>query len=383
MKIQDLLCEARDYDKISDPALRWLAQYTYENLNKWPGAHIIQELLKDYPSDAGTIYRGMNFSTPDAYEKFMQEFGDSDQTQLTFSGVTSWTKHEKSAEQFATTQPTYFLNREVMIAHGEMQRNRERLSGHRGVILHMHIQAGAGIDVDASGVGHESEVVMPPGTYTVRIHKVIKKYADQLADADTTIDQVVQSVNSPKEIYKSSDSGHSFVSHVLHHHVSDLSDQSRDHLFKLLKPKPSVSPFIYEVTPAYAWGQPKSDQVDVRYHIPAQGLFDMYAQGVFRSHAHKKLIQQEARRVWKLIKPFLKDNLVKAERLDMRPLRQVAQLAGTESQLNQVIRDTVGAEYHRLQQVGRDINRISDTKMRAKALADHSETLQQLLQKIR
>lgn len=383
MRIKHLLPEARDYDKISDPALRWLAQYTYENLNKWPGAHIIQELLKDYPSDSGIIYRGMNFSTSDAYEKFLAQFKGADQTQLTFTGVTSWSKHEQTAHQFAITQPTYFLNLEVMRAHDEMQKQKERLSGHRGVILSMSISQGEGIDVDASGMGHESEVLMPPGTYTVRIHKVIKKYADQLADADTTIDQVIQSVKTPEEIYKSSDSGHSFVSHVLHHHVKHLSDGSRDHLFKLLKPKPGVTPFVYEVTPAYAWGQPKSDKVDVRYHIPAQGLFDMYAQGVFMSDAHKKLIQQEARRVWKLIMPLLRDNLVKAERLDMPPLRQVAQLAGTETQLNQVIRDTVGAEYNRLQQVGRAINRISDPKVRAKALANHAETLQQLLQKIR
>lgn len=382
MRIQDLLTEAQDYHKIQDPALRWLAQYTYENLNKWPGAHIIQSLLADYPAPAGIIYRGINFSTQDAYEKFMQQFNDSDSAQITFSGITSWSSHVTAARQFAITQPTYFLNREVMVAHDVMNRNKERLAGYRGIILSMQIEQGDGIDVDASGVGHESEIILPPGTYMVHIHEQIKLYAHELADANTTIDQVVQSVKSPQEIYKGSDSGHSFVSHVLHHHVADLSDASRNHLFKLLKPKPNVKPFVYEVSPSYSWGQPKSNRLDVVYHMPAMRLFDMYEKGVFTSAGHKKLIQQEARKIMKLMLPFLRDNLVKAERLDMRPLRFVAKLAGAETQLNQVMRATVGAEYARLQAEGRHINRIRDPEEQHKAMSAHAEQLQQLLQKI-
>lgn len=382
MKIHDLLSEAQDYHKIKDPALRWLAQYTYENLNKWPGKEIIQQLLHAYPSDAGTVYRGINFSTPDAYEKFMQPFGDSDHAKLTFSGITSWTKHAQSAHQFAITQPTYFLNREVMIAHDVMNKNKERLAGYRGVILSMKINSGDGIDVDASGVGHESEIIMPPNTYEVSIHETIKLYADHLKSGDTTIDQVIQSLKSPSELYKSGASGHSFASHVLHHHVKELSDASRNHLFKLLKPKAGVKPFVYEVSPTYAWGGKSSDKVDVTYHIPALRLFDMYNQGVFTSDAHVHEIKMLARKVIKQVLPMLREHLVKADRLDMRPIRIVAKLANAESELNQVVRQTVGAEYARLQHVGRDINKIQDPESQRKAIEDHAEELQQLLQKI-
>jgi hypothetical protein len=382
MKLSELH-EAQDYHKITDPALRWLAQYTYENLDKWPGVHIMQELLTTYPCEAGTIYRGINFATAEKYAQFMQLFGGKTTTTLTFNGVTSWSKHEKTAQQFAITQPTYFLNREVMVAHDQMNRQRERLTGYRGVILSMKVEQGGGIDVDASGVGHESEVIMPPGTHEVTIHEHIKTYADQIQDQDVTPDQVIQAVHTADELYKSGASGHSFVSHVLHHHVHTLSDASRQHVFGLLKPAPGVPSFEYEVEPTYEWGKPLSDKVDVSYHIPALRLFLMYDKHMFTRAAHVTAIKREAGKVIKQVIPMLDTYLVRAHRLDMHMIRLVAQIAGMESELDQVIRRTVGAEYHRLQQVGREINQIPDVQARARAIQDHTQALTDLLRKIK
>jgi hypothetical protein len=375
------LHEAQDYHKIADPSLKWLAQYTYENLNKWPHSDIIQDLLHRFPSNAGTIYRGINFNTPEQYAEFMQPFAGSQTAELTFTGVTSWSTHKQTAHQFAITQPTYFLNREVMMAHDQMQKQRERLSGYRGIILSIRIAQGTGIDVDASGVGHESEVILPPGTYQVHVHEHILTYADQLHQAITTPDQVIQRVKSVSELHRRHDT-HSFVDHVLHHHMHDLSDASRNHMFKLLKPRAGEPVFKYVVEPHVRWGD-TTDGVDVHYATPALSLFDYYNQGLFVSATHVNAIRKLAREVWHQMVPMLKVHLVHAERLDMGMIRMVAQIARTETELNQILRDTVGAEYHRLQQVGREINQIPDAQARARAIQDHTQALTDLLRKIK
>lgn len=377
-----MISEAQDYDRIQDPSLKWLAQYTYENLNKWPHSHIIQDLLQRFPSQSGVIYRGINFSNVEQYAEFMQPFQGQDTAELTFPSVTSWSADKRTAHQFAITQPTYFLNRDIMMAHDVMHKQRERLSGYRGVILSMRVDHGAGIDVDASGVGHESEVIMPPGTYQVRVQEQILTYADQLKQMDTTIDQVIQNVKSVSDLQKTHET-HSFVDHVLHHHMHALSDASRDHLFKLLKPRAGEPVFKYVAEPHVTWGDSLDDQVNVHYHTPALRLFDYYKQGLFVSTTHVNQIRKLAREVWKQMIPMLKSHLVHAVRVDMRVIRMVAQIAHAETELDQILRDTVGAEYHRLQQVGREINQIPDDQARARAIRDHTQALTDLLQKIK
>ena len=120
MKISDLF-EAQSYDKIKDPALRWLAQFTYENKGKHPPQEYLTKLIKKYPNQAGTVYRGLNFYTEEAWKEFISKF-TNDQTTLTFAGVSSWSHDPTTAHQFAVTQPTYQLSLQVMTAHSPLGR---------------------------------------------------------------------------------------------------------------------------------------------------------------------------------------------------------------------------------------------------------------------
>jgi hypothetical protein len=380
MKIHELL-EAQDYQRITDPSLKWLAQYTYENLNKWPGAHVVEDLLKRFPCDAGVIYRGMNFYTQEKYEEFMSQFKGAKSASVEFGSITSWAHTESDAEQFAVTQPTYFLNREVMVAHGEMQAQKERLSGYRGIILSTQIAADAGIDVNKSGVGHESEVILPPGVYMINVHKLIKKYAHQIADADVDINQVILNM-TVSDLEKSSGDAHSLFDYVMHHHIPDLNAAARSHLFQLFKPDMSKDIFVYQVDPVSTWGKTDGTKVQFHYWTPAYFLLELYKKGVFNNPTHVSYIKNLAKRIMRQAMPVFKQNLIPAERLDMRLIKQVAQIAGMELELNKLLRSTVGAEYQRLQDEGRLINKIRDPKEHEKALRDHSEQLKQLISKI-
>ena len=372
--------EARDWRSISDPALSWLAKYTYENLDKWPGSEIIQSLQERFPADAGVIYRGINFYTQDEHDKFMSQFGDARETDMLFGGVTSWTRSERGAEQFAITQPTYFLNREVMVAHGRMRDERERLAGYRGLILGMHLPAQVGIDVDASGVGHESEIVVPPGTYHIFIHRVIKKYADQLRDADTTVDRVI--LQTTRADLSTTQTNASFLDHVLHHHLDKLSPQARAHLFKLYAPDPSLPAFRYSVEPTYKFGEHEPDTVEFHHGIPALRLFRLYKRGAFTDPRQEKAIVALARRAVKQALPIIRDNIVQARRCDLSDVQLAADIAGMSTDLSAVIRNTIGAEYRRLETQGREINNIKDARERQRAIERHTERLTSLLSKI-
>jgi hypothetical protein len=375
------LQEARDHESFKDKADAWLARYTYENLDKWPGRDTILTLLDRYPSKQGKIYRGINFSTQQDYDNFMQQFGGNSQAVLEFSGITSWSHSKSQAQQFAVTQPTYFLNKEVMVAHGVMKKNKERLAGHRGVILETVIKQGDGIDVDASGLGHESEVILPPGSWHVSITQQLKKYQHQLEDGDAHIDQVIQRTTSVEDT-KGSGGHHSFFEYVLHHHSDQISNKSRSHIFSLFKPSDSMPAFVYTATPAYVWGKEEENLTDFDYHIPGARLFDLYLAGIFVDPKHQRWIKQLAAKVVSMAVPVLEKHIISARRVNMHALNMVADIAGQQSQLAQVLRNTVGAEYQRLQTQGREINRIRDPRDHERAIKAHTEALSALLNKL-
>ena len=381
MKIHELL-EAQDYQRIADPSLKWLAQYTYENLNKWPGAHIVQDLLHRFPCDAGVIYRGMNFYTQEKYDEFMQQFKGAQTASIEFGSITSWSESKSEALQFAVTQPTYFLNREVMVAHGEMQAQKERLSGYRGIILSMQVAQGEGIDVNKSGVGHESEVILPPGMHSITIHEQIKKYADQIVDKDVDINQAILSMKVP-DMKKSTGDSHSLFDYVMHHHVQELNSQARDHLFQLFKPAPNADIFVHKSEPSDSYGDIDSNKVMFQYWTPCYFLFELYEKGVFEKPAHVSYIKNLAKRIMREAMPVFEKNLIPAEHVDMRLIKQVAQIAGAEDQFTRMLRRTVGAEYQRLQDEGRQINQIKNSKEQEQAMRLHAEKLKQLFSKMR
>jgi hypothetical protein len=128
---------------------------------------VIQELLKDYPFEGGTLYRGVNFRTEEDYKKFMAETRNG--TVYQTGRCTSWTTHEGTAEQFATTWPVFNLNRELAQAEDERRNNKEWMLGHRGIILKFECPRNTAIDVSETEHAAEDEVLLLPGTYNIEV----------------------------------------------------------------------------------------------------------------------------------------------------------------------------------------------------------------------
>jgi hypothetical protein len=242
---------------------------------------------------------------------------------LTFSVVSSWSQDPTTARQFAVTQPTYQLNPQVMAAHGIQQSRKEALSGYRGVILKMHLDANQAIDVDASGVGHESEIVVPPGTYVIEIDQIIKKYEHQLQDKDTDINQVV--LNTNREDLKKSNTEHRFFDYVIHHHVKELSPKAQEHLYNLYAPLPGGPSFVYDVDTSQDYFT-KKDRIRVEYHVPSWKLFELAHQGAFNSQKIKK-IQNLGKQIINQALPVVKEYAATATEFNPQLLKFIGRMS--------------------------------------------------------
>lgn len=375
MKISDLF-EAQSYDKIKDPALRWLAQFTYENKGKHPPQEYLTKLIKKYPNQAGTVYRGLNFYTEEAWKEFISKF-TNDQTTLTFAGVSSWSHDPTTAHQFAVTQPTYQLSLQVMTAHSVQQSRKEALSGYRGVILKMHLDANQAIDVDSSGVGHESEIVVLPGTYEIEIDQIIKKYEHQLQDNDIGINQVI--LNTTREDLKKSNSENQFFDYVIHHHVKELSSNAQEHLFALYAPLPGVKSFIYDVDTSQHYFT-KKDQIRFEYHVPCWRLFELASQGAFNSQKIKK-IQTLGKQIINQALPLVREYAATATEFNPRLLKFIGKIS-QDNRIDATIQQVVGKRIQELNNQVREINKIKDHKEKAQAILDYQTEFTRLLQRV-
>jgi len=129
-------------------------------------------------------------------------------------------------------------------------------------------------------------------------------------------------------------------------------------------------------------GATDSTKVQFHYWTPAYFLFELYEKGVFQAATQKAYVIKLAKQIMREALPVIAQHIIAAERLDMRLIRQIAKIAGMESALDKILRTTVGAEYQRLQDAGRLINKIKDPVAYEKALHDHAEQLKQLLSKL-
>jgi len=368
--------EAQNWETIRDPALKWLGRFTYENQGKNPDKSILDSLINDYPNKAGIVYRGMNFTREESYREFMELFNKSN-GKLTFNVVTSWSSDPGTAKQFALTQPTYQLNLAVMTAHQEQMKQRERLSGYRGVILKTTLSAGVGIDVDSTGVGHESEIVLPPGTYQTEIYEEIKRYKHSLEDKDISIDEVI--LKTTPESLRSRSTEHSFFDYVIHHHGQELSSKAQRHLLRLFGPKPGA-PLFWSSIERHTNYFTKKPEVTFDYSIPTIRLFELAEKEVFTPEVTKK-IQALGKKIISEAVPVLRDVIVDATYFNPAQLGFVSRVSKDYRAID-AIRDAIRPEITKLNQKVRDINKIEDPREKRQAIEQYKERMVSLLSKL-
>ncbi len=178
----DYLQESKLFNILNED---WEEDVRYYVLNDGQGAGRIarqmDELKRMFPNKAGTLYRGLNFSTPQQYLDFRRSTKNG---KITSDGISSWSPHFETAQDFAKNRKVYGLTALVATTYDQMRKSRERIMGFIGVVLEIRVPAGIGFDVTASGQASEDEVLLPKGTYDlVNVHTE-KKFQHLLKGID-------------------------------------------------------------------------------------------------------------------------------------------------------------------------------------------------------
>jgi hypothetical protein len=248
--------QMRDTNKIRDPIKRAIAKYVLDPYHSFAVAAVIHDAIKEYGNDEPiTIYRGLNFSSREDYDSFMKSIKNGS---IAPESITSWSPSKKQALIFAKTKPSYmeFMSASSWAEISAQSKAKERITGYRGILLKTEIAAGAGLDVQKTGYGAESEIILPAGTYQVEIEE-IKTFKDTIADSD--VNAVVASME--KEDYDNDSDKQKMLEYIMHHHPEEFNDKSKSKIFKLL----AIGTFKYDVKffEKDPWGIVKFPTVDI------------------------------------------------------------------------------------------------------------------------
>lgn len=374
-KIKEMRTDTERYKRL-DPVRRWIAKYTYEGMDKWPSKDILEKAVRKYPvADNTVVYRGMNFYTKEKFDEFMETVKEG---KVTFNSITSWSPDRQQAQQFAITQPTYFLNHEVMRAHDRMHKEREILAGYRGIILKTTINAGQGIDVNKSKVGHENEIIVVPGEYEVEIEQ-IKRFKDAFNDADFDVNEKLLGLTRDK-LYKDGSYEYKLLEYVLHHYKDRYSEilepKTINHIFKLYAPE--TTNVRYELKKPTSFSSDRSDEL---VFIFDGRIFYLHRYGLFDEQQTRK-IERYAAKIFKVMSKAILEN--PDAMFDGKYVNFVAEIAGKEYELTQIQKKVVGKKYHDINDKIMQLNSRDDLNNdeKHKILNGYQKELEELFAKL-
>jgi hypothetical protein len=382
--------EASNYrDMDLDKADRWLAKYTYESLDKYPSSDIAEELTHRYPAAPGTvIYRGMNFDTEEEWNDFIKVYRQNDGV-ITAGSVSSWSQDPTEAKQFAVTKPSYFVSFSTMDLYFKQKKAREYISGYRGVILQTTVKEGTGIDVNASNLGHESEIILIPGKYKTTIYKEMKRFADVMADEDETLANILDKVLTSKNSDTTDEYYEKFYKYVFHNYGDDIrqSEDLKEQIYQItvatLKSKKISDNMVISVKPAY-WFRDVPNYTEVTVSF-ASGLFIIGENG-FIPKSKLGIMQQYANKIIEAYADLVKKysgveyhyNFGNSDLLKKYASSRHAEM------LDNIMNQQIGGSYHQVnsrEEVDK-INAISDPNEKRRALNDYISKITRTLSQI-
>jgi hypothetical protein len=205
---------------------RWLASYTDQGMEIAPDDDIIRDLISRYPFEGGVLYRGMNFDTEADWQRFLQSTKNG--TLYSAGGISSWSTREDVAAKFSVTRPTYYLNRELMSAESLKRENRDYMIGAAGVVLSLEIGCDSAVDVCKSKHQKEDEVILPPGSYKIKIYKVMRPFMQSITDENySSVLRDIKCLSDPAE--------RKMFDHITNR-FDAFSDSDKEHIFTLIAP---------------------------------------------------------------------------------------------------------------------------------------------------
>lgn len=167
------LINKEKFDSV-DSADKELYKYTADGFTALDG--VIDKLVKRYPYDGGTLYRGLHFDNQEQHDQLLEDLKAGT---LKFGGPSSWTPNLPTAQDFAHSKKSYFPTYELMKASSDMQNSGDHMTGYGGIVLVTKVGKDMGCDVSKSDFAKESEVILKPGEYKVKAHELVAPFKRQ------------------------------------------------------------------------------------------------------------------------------------------------------------------------------------------------------------
>lgn len=332
--------QLRDADYISDPVDKAISKYTLNPDYIYTLYSVFDEAMKQYPNDHRvTLYRGLNFDTEEDYFKFMSTIKNNI---LETNNISSWSPEKSTAKQFAVTKPSYmeFMDKYKMSLISKQEKERERITGYRGVILSTTIAPKKAVDLSKSDYSKESEMLLSPGKYEVDVYD-IKTFKDILATS--TADKELQKLHDKLQEYDEEDSS-KFLDYIIRNYSDQISDKSKSLLFKMF----NAHPFSYRIEKRRKgeYFSSNDNRIIVDFSFP---YILLTYPTLFLEKDKKSLINSSKKEFIKMCDD-IRDNFEEGYYIvwpSYISVANIAELLGVRSYYMKMLNDTVGKEYRR------------------------------------
>jgi len=326
---------------ISDPVDKAISKYTLNPDYLYLIDSVFDEAVDQYPNDHKiTLYRGLNFDTEEDYFKFMSSIKNNT---LETNNISSWSPSKSVAKQFAVTKPSYmeFMDRYKMSLISKQEKEGERITGYRGVIISTTIPPKKAIDLSKSEYSKESEMILPSGKYEVDIYD-IKTFKDILSTS--TADVELQKLHDKLQEYDEEDSK-LFLNYIVKNYSDQISDKSKSLLFKLM----DLHPFSYRIEKRrkgeYFFSTDNRIMVDFSFPY----MLINYPTLILEKDKQRliTLSKKEFVRMCDEIRDNFEEGFYIIWPCKASVVADIAKLLGATNSYMKMIKDTVGKEYQR------------------------------------
>ena len=356
-----------DLDKVDKD----LYNYVHNELG-WPGS--MERLHQRYPLTVATYcFRGMNFDTQEQYDAFVAQV-KSGQVQVSSS---SWSPVKGTAEQFAQFKQTYHLSAAVAHAHGEYEKSKEAIHGHKGVLLGMMITPDMkAVDVREFKHGAEEEILLPGGTYELKIIKEFGKFADTIDMKSIDSEFINAEPNSRK------------YEHIWSKYKDQLSPKARvKHLINRLAGvfhmKALFSSRTEEIKNIFDRMHSSYFDEKMKFGLFPIDLLELANASYFPAKYNSSVIKMANASANRFIKEYSKNPKVVVDNYDIGRVHELFRLLDRDAEFNEVQRDKFHEPYKDMQtRRVKDINKLKDPQQRKAAMDQYIHDIKDMLGRI-
>jgi len=347
-----------------------LYKYTADG-QTYLGGDTIDRLSKRYPFDGGTLYRGLHFDDQEEHDAFLATITNGELESKHFS---SWTTYEATAEDFAHSKKTYFPTMSIMMAHDKMRKEGEHMSGYGGIVISTTVSKDVGIDVRKTSYAKEDEVILPEGTYQVKIEKLIEPFKRKF----NNIERVREYLKELKKAKEKDDDHDKMMEFLMKSWLDKLDAADADimmkyQLVKFLKMdketlREKYSDFTIEDT---SWRH-GDHLLRLQVHVPVNQFLFAKCSEPLQKQIIRQIKEIAIGAKDKIDQVMKHPNVEKLDEFDIYGLDQLGYYLPTEAkQITMPLRRMLGDKYHKMnsREVNKTLTDIWDVRKHGEKIA--------------